>query len=548
MNQKPPRIARGFFVFYHCLYMFWADATLERFRKERIDALSAGKVVIRDEKTASGRVHVGSMRGAAIHGLLSEILKEEGVANTFLWEINDFDPMDGLPVYLDQETFAPHMGKPLYTVPSPDGKAKNYAEYFAEEFISVIEDTGFRPEYYRASELYLSGKMNEVIRIALENADEIRRIYKEVSGSERKEGWLPLSVICEQCGKVGTTRATSFDGEKVVYECGERFVEWAQGCGHKGVVSPFDGRAKLPWKVEWPAKFKVMGVVLEGGGKDHSTKGGAREVADRIAREVFMYKPPFNVPYEFFLVGGKKMSSSKGQGSSAREIADLVPPKIFRLALIGKDIRQAFDFEPEGDTIPVLFDTYDRLAEAYFSGVKDDKTRLFALIHGEKEREALSPRFLPRFSQVVFLVQMPHLSLENEVMKLKGSSLTPEDREELEERARYARHWLENYAPEQFRFVLRREGLPEEAKGFSDAQKDSLRKIRSYVEEHTRLDGQELHTFLHELRKSSGLEPEEFFGALYKSFLGKGHGPKVGWFLSVIDREFLLSRLGEASV
>jgi lysyl-tRNA synthetase class I len=38
--------------------------------------------------------------------------------------------MDGLPVYLDQEKFKPFMGKPLCNVPSPDGVAKNYAEYF----------------------------------------------------------------------------------------------------------------------------------------------------------------------------------------------------------------------------------------------------------------------------------------------------------------------------------------------------------------------------------------------------------------------------------
>src|SRR5258708_5956205 len=109
--------------------------------------------------------------------------------------------------------------------------------------------------------------MNEVIRTALQKADVIRRIYKDVSGSQRDEKWLPLSVVCENCGKIGTTIAVSFDGERVEYRCEKNKVEWAEGCGHEGKVSPFDGHAKLPWKVEWPAKFKVMGVHVEGGGK-----------------------------------------------------------------------------------------------------------------------------------------------------------------------------------------------------------------------------------------------------------------------------------------
>ena len=340
--------------------MFWADKVREAIKEELKEKIASGEpLIIRDEKTASGRIHVGSMRGVAIHGIIGEVLHEENITNRFLYEINDFDPMDGLPVYLDEKVYGEHMGKPLYMVPSPDGKAKNFAEYYGCEFVRVIEDTGFCPEFHRLSELYLSGKMNTVIRRALEEAATIRKIYKEVSGSERTSDWLPISIVCEKCGKIGTTTATAFDGEKVAYTCEPRKVEWAKGCGYEGNVSPFDGHGKLPWKVEWAAKFVVMGVDIEGAGKDHSTKGGARDIADHIAREVYDHKPPFDIPYEFFLVGGKKMSSSKGEGSAAGDIVSLVPPHIFRLALFQKDINQQINFDPTGETIPVLFDLYD---------------------------------------------------------------------------------------------------------------------------------------------------------------------------------------------
>ncbi|HEV8677278.1 MAG TPA: lysine--tRNA ligase, partial [Candidatus Paceibacterota bacterium] len=450
---------------------------------------------------------------------------------------------DGLPAYLDRETFEKELGKPLYAVPSPDGKAKNYAEYFAEEYIGAITEAGFKPEFYRASELYFSGAMDGVIRGALEGAEKIRRIYKEVSGGERKDGWLPISVICPQCGKMATTDATDFDGETVLVNCYPTKAPYTQGCGFEGRVSPFGGKAKLPWKPEWAAKWKVVGVDIEGGGKDHYSKGGARDVARHIAKEVFNYPEPFGVPNEFFLVGGKKMASSKGLGSSAKEIVDLVPAKIFRLALFGKDINQQIDFNPEGDTIPVLFDQYDKLAEGYKANKEDDYARLFKYVN----REGEIPEFLPRFSQVAFLVQMPHMSLEGEVEAMKGSALTAADKKELEERALYSKRWLEAYAPEKFVFKLQ-DDMPEAAKNLSPIQKDALKMLKEFIESKPEIpSGEDLHAKLHALKEEAHISPADLFSAIYLSFLGKAYGPKAGWFLSVLDRGFVLKRLGEVA-
>ncbi|MDO8518442.1 MAG: lysine--tRNA ligase [bacterium] len=526
--------------------MFWADRIAGEIEKKFGLPAQAGKtkkpLLIRDEKTVSGRVHVGSMRGAAIHGVVHEVLIEKGVPNSFTWEHNDFDPMDDIPVYLDRAVYEEHLGKPLYTIPSPDPSAKNFGEYFAKEFQTVIEATGWHPQFVWASELYLSGKMDGVIREALEHTEDIRRIQKEISGADRKPGVLPISVICAQCGKMSTTEATDFDGETVMVNCYPTKVEWTKGCGFAGRVSPFGGRAKLYWKADWPAKWKVYGVTVEGEGKDHSTRGGSRDVANHISREVFNYEPPFDIPYEFLLVGGKKMSSSKGRGSSAKEIAALVPPKILRLALLGKDINQQFNFDPEGDTIPVLYDLYDKLAEGYWAGVQDDYARLFELIHPRGTANSFSPaaghrgdasekKFaMPRFSQVAFVVQMPHLDISKEFPDVDPS--------ELAERAVYAKKWLEAYAPEKFIFKLQ-DTLPDVAKNLNDVQKQALKTLADFIASSpTMRSGDELHQKLHESKE---------FKAVYLAFLGKDHGPKAGWFLSVLDRDFVLKRLTEAS-
>ncbi|MDZ4226330.1 MAG: lysine--tRNA ligase, partial [Patescibacteria group bacterium] len=118
--------------------MFWAD----RIAGE-IEARFKGRapIIIRDEKTVSGRVHVGSMRGAAIHGAVHEALTDKKIINEFIWEHNDFDPMDGFPEYLP-ESFRHYMGQPLYKIPSPGPGAKNFGEFYAKEFQKVIEETG----------------------------------------------------------------------------------------------------------------------------------------------------------------------------------------------------------------------------------------------------------------------------------------------------------------------------------------------------------------------------------------------------------------------
>ncbi len=450
---------------------------------------------------------------------------------------------DSIPEYLPREKFEKYLGMMLRDVPSPEPSAKNFAEYFGNEFRAVIEGAGFTPELYWGSELYLSGKMDGVIREAIEHSKDIVRIYKEVSGSQKEDEWLPIAVVCPQCNKVATTEASEFDGETVQVHCRTDKAPYTNGCDYKGRVSPFGGKAKLLWKVEWPAKWKVNGVMVEGAGKDHSTKGGSRDVGNHISKEVFNYEPPFDVPYEFFLVGGKKMSSSKGRGSSAKEIASLVPAKIFRLALLGKEINQQVNFDPEGDTIPVLYDQYDKLALGYQTVKNDDYARLFELIHPKKAKSDFAGSEvglrLPRFSQVAFVVQMPHLDLEKEFPEAEAA--------ELQERAEYARRWLAEYAPEKFVFKLH-DALPDSAKNFSPVQKKALHAILKYIEESdTMLLGEDLHHFLHGLKESEPISPAELFSAIYLSFLDKPMGPKAGWFLSVLQREFVLKRLQEAA-
>ena len=234
--------------------VFWADKIVNEIEKKLSKTImQKAPLLVRDEKTLSGRVHIGSMRGVAIHGIVNDVLNERGISSEFQYELNDFDAMDDIPSYLDKNEYEKYLGVQLYKIPSPDGSAENFAEYFGREFVQVIKEAGFDARFYRLSEVYKSGKMDEAIEKAILNKDKIREIYKRVSGSEKPEDWLPVQVVCQNCGKISTTKAISFDGKEVTYICKEDQVKWAKGCGHKGKTSPFKGGASLPWKVEWAA-------------------------------------------------------------------------------------------------------------------------------------------------------------------------------------------------------------------------------------------------------------------------------------------------------
>lgn len=517
--------------------MFWFDEItqdiLKTYPREK-------KFIIRDEKTLSGRIHLGSLRGVAIHGIIAQALKEKGREVEYFFEFNDFDPMDGIPLYLDQKKFQPYLGKPLCNIPSPKGKAKNYAEYFGQEFGKVIRSIGFHPKIIRASSLYQKGIYNQWIEKILTHPKEIRRIYFEVSGSKKPKDWYPFQVICEKCGKVGTTKVTDFDGKEATYVCQPDLVTWAKGCGYQGKISPYNGNGKFPWKVEWAVKWAGLAVTIEGSGKDHCTLGGSHDISARISTEILEMPVPYNIPYEFFLLGGAKMSASKGVGASAAEIAKLLPPELLRFLLIRTEPKRPLEFNPEGETIPRLYDAYDQAAQAYFEKIKGQKDLIRLFHFTQVNPQKVKKYYLPRFSRIAFILQIPRLKVEKEVQKLKGRALVEADRREIKERVKYAKLWLKDYAPEHFKFQIQEE-IPEAVRTLTGDQKAFLKQIGDLLAKKD-WKGEELHAEIHNLRKASPLEPKEAFSAIYLALLGKDSGPQAGWFLESLDQKFVIDR------
>ena len=523
--------------------MHWAD----KIAKEIVASGKYKPYWVDDMKTPSGYAHIGSMLGPVMHSAIYRALKDMGHDVKFTYVFNDFDPADEFPKIL-HETLDGHQGKALKMCPSPSPDFDNLADFLADDLKKSIEYLGFEAEYLSSWELYKQGKFDEVIRIALDNSEKIQDVYQKVSGSRKKEkGWLPFQVICEKCGKLGTTHVFDWDGETVSYRCEENLVTWAKGCGYAGKVSPFGGNGKLPWKVDWAAHWAVLGVTIEGAGKDHASKGGSYDIASHICRDIFKIDMPYKIPYEFLLIGGKKMSSSKGLGLKAHDLVNILPAEVARFLFISKDISKQTNFDPNGTMeIPELFDKYDEAWEAYNEGGDEDLSRIFVLSQINTIPEKEKGFFVPRFKDVAnYLSQgLTDKEVLAKITEIKGGKVDDSELSNLEERIKYARIWLKNYAPSEYRFDMT-EAIPEEAKKLSEKQKEYLGNILKIYNEGD--NAESLQISLYELTKSLNIPTKEAFAAIYLSLIGKTHGPRAGLLLANNDREKVLKRFEEVA-
>lgn len=320
-----------------------------------------GPQIVNDSKTPSGPVHVGSLRGVLIHDAVHRALQRLGIPVTYRFGVDDYDPLDELPPTGGEE-FRQYLGMPLCNVPAPPGSpASDIAEHYITDLFEAFQALGVGAETYRMRDIYRGGMFDEEIDVILRNADVVRRIDREVANAKRDEDWFPFQVICENCGRIGTTKVYAYNGTTVSYQCLPDLVTWATGCGYEGEVSPFSGNGKLPWKLEWVAKWTHFPVTIEGAGKDHNAPGGSRSVAARCLGEIFGKVPPVNIPYEFFLVGGAKMSSSRGVGVSLKDMVDLLPPEALRFLMIRAHPKTTVDFAPTEEKFVRLMHDFDRV-------------------------------------------------------------------------------------------------------------------------------------------------------------------------------------------
>ncbi|OGH11692.1 MAG: lysine--tRNA ligase [Candidatus Levybacteria bacterium RIFCSPHIGHO2_01_FULL_36_15b] len=490
--------------------MFWADKLLENIK---------GKQVINDSFTPSGIVHMGSLKGPVIHDTLAKILKEKKTEVEFRYGFDDMDPIDGLPANL-MDSHGKYLGEPLFMAPGLK-KDETFGDHFSKMMENLLKDLDIKPDIlYRTSVLYKEGVFDKAIRIVLDDVEKVRAVYEEMYKKKLSDSWYPFQVICPNCKKLGTTKVTNWDGKEVEYECLSNLVVWAKGCGEKGKVSPFKGNGKMVWKVEWAAKWFTFGVTIEGAGKDHASAGGSYDIAMELVEKVFNAKKPMKLAYEFFLAGGKKMSSSKGLGITGDELLEVIGPQRTRFLMVKTEPNIAVEFSPKDSlAIPSLFDQY----QAFSKSDEEDHKRVIYLSQANEQEDIPQTRF----STIAQLVQMPN---------------TQNELKEVKDWVQYAKIWIEKYAPESEKFIIQK-GVPQ--LNFSDQEKNYLKIISERL---AKVSSEvDLAAKLYEWSAEGMLTTNQAFAAIYKALLGKDHGPKAAALIRSLDQNFVKKRFEEIS-
>jgi lysyl-tRNA synthetase class 1 len=517
----------------------WADVVAE-------ETLERGNThLVATGITPSGHIHVGNMREVVTADAAYRALLDKDANAELIYIADTYDPLRKVYPFLD-ESYEEHVGKPLSEIPCPCGECKNYADHFLQPFLNSLHRLGIKPEVYLADEMYKSGRYNEAIKTALKKRDEIAAILKEVSGKEPTDDWNPFNPICMQCGKINTTKVTGFDER-------EETVDYTCSCGHRGTV-PIQGGGKLTWRVDWPARWQILGVTVEPFGKDHASRGGSYDTGKRIARDIFGCEPPHPIVYEWIMLGNEgAMSSSTGVVVSIADMLKVVPPEVLRYLIIRTKPEKHIRFDP-AQPLLTLVDQYEKLHHT--GGNSEYDRRVKELSHAS----SLCHTDIP-FKHMTTIHQVAHGDFNRILKIVERAGYDTKNTECIKQLADNVGNWLEMYAPPFAKFSVQ-EKLPELAATLSDKQRAFLTTLADALEESAELDGSEYHNLVYSAKEEGGrlhremekvlgeeftIGPKDLFKALYISLLGQTSGPKAGWFLSSLEKEFLIRRFREAA-
>ncbi len=512
--------------------MHWADVIARDLLTQKDSHVLATAI------TPSGPIHVGNMREVLTSEAVHRALRSAGGSTDFIYIADSYDPLRKVYPFLQAKDYERYVGLPLAEIPppAPDGSidrasdVPHYAGHFIRPFLSALDELGIRPRILDAYTMYQQGLYNDAILTALDHTEDIRRILEEVSGRTLEPGWLPFNVQCQECGSLHTKpRCTK------------------KGCDTEGEVDVRRPRAgKLPWRIDWPARWSFLGVSFEAAGKDHHAAGGSWDTGVRIAREVFGIEPPHGLQYEFIqLKTGGAMHSSAGNAISATQMLGITPPEVLRFLILRADPNKHIDFDP-GLGILTLVEEYDRFervaygAEEAQLGIKD-ADRVYELSQPSARRRQM-PLQVP-YRHLVTVVQMAEDD-RDVVRILERSGEVPEgladaDRAHIVDRARHVRQWLSTFAPDDLRFQVQHQtpsiAIAREDATLYAALAEALERLPTW-------HGTEIHDTIHATVTSLGRKPGDGFRAVYRAILAKDRGPRAGHFLASLDRAFVVGR------
>lgn len=517
----------------------WLDRVAsELLEREKSLGRSTSLLRVESGLGASGIPHIGSVGDAIRSYGIKLALENLGYRSELIAYSDDLDGLrkvpSGFPASLKE-----YIAHPVTRIPDPFGCHKSYGEHMGSLLREALDDLDIPYTFKSGAEVYKSGLLNPQIAKILDNAQLVGRMIKELTGQDKYQTVLPYTPICQNCGRLYTTVVSSYDplARTVHYKCESAEIGHGivKGCGHEGDRKITEGEGKLIWKSEFAARWAALDIRFEAYGKDIAD---SVKINDWISEHVLAHPPPYHAKYEMFEdKSGRKVSKSVGNVITIQDWLTYASPESVRL-LMFKRIVGARSISV--DDVPVYMDEFDELEEHYFAKKKDPNAMKEARLRGLYEytmllRVPAKPSLHVPYRLLAELsAAAPEEGVEDYVSKRLGAYGMLKDAPPpgLLTRIRWAAAWA------------RREGgkkakseLPE----LSGKQLKAVAEFASAIRSAKSAD--EVQGAAFNAIRSNGIQPGEFFPAVYGLLLGAERGPRLGPYVMDSGPEAVAAKL-----
>jgi lysyl-tRNA synthetase class 1 len=488
-----------------------------------------GEILVSSGVSPSGVYHVGTLREALTADAIMLAIRERGRDARHVHVVDDLDPLRKIPAGVSGD-FQKYFGMPLADVPSPDGKATSWADYYFKDFAKSAKRLGMDMEIMRSHKKYRTGFFVPAIEKVLERIDKAREIITTVSGRKLEENWSPVQV--REDNYLKNRRFLSIDTKR-------KAILYEDNNGAEQELSYARGEVKLYWRLDWPARWWLLGVDIEPFGRDHATKGGSYDTGVELMKKVYGDKPPIPVPFNFINRTGqtKKMSKSTGDTLAISDMLEILPPEVLRFFILRYSPDKLLFFDETDGVIKLIDDFASLLAK---ENKTKDEEQLVRISMGNIPQTTVSN--IP-FSHLVASYQAALKDTDKtlEIIRRTEHQETVDAQDEtIKKELNFIDNWLKNWAPDDVKFEL----APKPPAVLSEKEREYLLALARKIEASPAdADGEWFHKAIYDFMEPTGLAPKALFTTIYKVLIDKESGPRAGWFLSILPRDWLIKRL-----
>ena len=226
--------------------MQWLNEVVGLINKTKPD----GEVVVSSGVSPSGTYHLGTLREILTAEAVARELRFRGRKVRHIHFVDDLDALRKVPAGVPAE-FKKYLGQPLCDVPSPDGQAKSYADFYLADLLAAKNKLRIDIEVVRSHEKYRSGFFVPAIEATLDKMDSVRQAMEEVAGRKLDPNWSPIQVTEDGYLKSRKFLAINKQDQTVGYQ---------DLAGNTQTIGYNDGQVKLDWRVDWPARWWLLKV------------------------------------------------------------------------------------------------------------------------------------------------------------------------------------------------------------------------------------------------------------------------------------------------